>query len=326
VEYRKAALAATIAAAAAASQPAWAQPAREFPTKPVRLVAASAPGGGIDLIGRVLAQRLSEAWSQQVVVDNRAGSGGVIAIGIVTQAAPDGHTLLTHSVGASYVGTLYRNAPFDVTRDLTPIALTASQPSVVAVHPSVAATSLRELIQLARAKPGAITYGSGGAGGAAHMGTELLLSQAQLKMIHVPYKGTGPSTAALLSGEVNMAMVGVITAAPHAKVGRIRALAVTGATRSPVMPDVPTVSEAGVPGYEFSGWYAIFAPAGMPAPLVTRLNVDVNRALQNPETKQRLAGAGVEPLGGTQEEFARYFRAEVAKWQKVIGEAGIRAD
>ena len=309
-----------------AASAATAQPAGEFPRKPVRMVAASAPGGGIDLIGRILAQRLSEMWSQQVVVDNRAGSGGVIAIGIVTQALPDGHTLLTHSVGASYVGTLYRNAPFDVTRDLTPVALTASQPSVVAVHPGVAANSMRDLIQLARARPGMLTYGSGGAGGAAHMGTELLLSQAQLKLIHVPYKGTGPSTAALLSGEVNVAMIGVITAAPHAKSGRLRALAVTSAVRSPAMPDLPTVAEAGVPGYEFSGWYGLFAPAGMPAPLLARVNADVNRALQTPDTRQRLAGAGVEPLGGSQDEFARYFRAEVVKWQKVIREAGIRAD
>jgi tripartite-type tricarboxylate transporter receptor subunit TctC len=289
-------------------------------------VAASAPGGGIDLIGRLVSQRLSEFWSQQVVVDNRAGSGGLIATGIVASAAPDGHTLLMQSVGVSYVGTLYRNAPFDVLRDFTPIVLTASQPSVIAVHASVPVNSIKDLIALAKAKPGSITYGTGGAGGASHMGTELFASQANIKMVHVPYKGTGPSMAALLSGEVNLAMVGVITAAPHVKTGKIKALGVTGSTRSNSLPDVPTVSEAGVPGYEFAGWYGILAPAKTPRPVVAKLNTDINKALQHPETRQRFASAGVEPLGSTQEEFAKYLRAEVEKWKKVITEAGIRAD
>ena len=182
-----------------------------YPARPVRLIAASAPGGGIDLIGRIVAQRLSEAWRQQVVVDNRAGSGGLIATELVVRAVPDGHTLLMQSVGVSYVGTLNRNAPFDVLRDLAPVSLVASQPSLLLAHASVPATTLGELLALARTRPGQIAYGSGGAGGASHMGTELFAQAAGIQLLHVPYKGTGPSMAAVLAGEVNLAMVGVTT-------------------------------------------------------------------------------------------------------------------
>lgn len=297
----------------------------EYPVKPVRLVAASAPGGGIDIIGRIVAQRLSDAWPQQVVVDNRAGGGGVIATGIVARATPDGYTLLVHSVGVSYVGTLHKDAPFDVSQDLVPVVEVASQPSLLAVHASVPANTLKELIQLAKSKPGHLSFGSGGAGGASHMGTELFASAAAVKLVHVPYKGTGPSMAALLSGEVNMAMVGVATAAPHVKAGKIKPIGVTGSTRSAILPGIPTISEAGVPGYEFAGWYGIFAPAHTARAVVAKINVDVNRILQQPETRQRLAVMGFEPLGGSADDFAKYFRAEVAKWRKVIQEAGIRA-
>jgi len=298
----------------------------DYPNKPVRLVAASAPGGGIDIIGRIIAQRLTDLWPQQVVVDNRAGGGGVIATGIVTKSAPDGYTLLMQSVGVSYVGTLHRDAPFDVTRDLQPVIEVASQPSLLAVHASVPVKSLSELIQLAKAKPGHINFGTGGAGGASHMATELFASKAGIKLVHVPYKGTGPSMAALLAGEVNMAMIGLATASPHVKAGKIKPLGVTGAKRSPGMPDVPTITEAGVPGYEFEGWYGILSPAHTPGSIVHRINRDVNALLQQPATRQRFASIGVDPLGGSVEGFDKYFRAEVVKWRKVIQDAGIRAD
>jgi tripartite-type tricarboxylate transporter receptor subunit TctC len=312
-----------VAAALLSLKPSYAQ---DYPNKPVRLVAASAPGGGIDIIGRVVAQRLSESWREQVVVDNRAGGGGVIATGIVAKAPADGYTLLVQSVGVSYVGTLHKEAPFDVVRDLAPVAKVASQPSLLAVHASVPASSLSELLQLAKAKPGQLSFGTGGAGGASHMGTELFAHAAGIKLVHVPYKGTGPSMAALLSGEVNMALVGVATALPHVKAGKIKPIGVSGATRSPILPDIPTLNEAGVRGYEFAGWYGIFAPAHTPRAIVVKINNDIVKALQQPEALQRLAAMGFQPEGGSAEEFAKYFRAEVVKWRKVIQEAGIAAN
>jgi tripartite-type tricarboxylate transporter receptor subunit TctC len=319
---RFAACAMAVAAALLSLKPSYAQ---DYPNKPVRLVAASAPGGGIDILGRVVAQRLSETWRQQVVVDNRAGGGGVIATGIVAKAPADGYTLLVQSVGVSYVGTLHKEAPFDVVRDLAPVAKVASQPSLLAVHASVPASSLSELLQLAKAKPGQLSFGTGGAGGASHMGTELFAHAAGIKLVHVPYKGTGPSMAALLSGEVNMALVGVATALPHVKAGKIKPIGVSGATRSPILPDIPTLNEAGVRGYEFAGWYGIFAPAHTPRAIIVKVNNDIVKALQQPEALQRLSAMGFQPEGGSADEFAKYFRAEVVKWRKVIQEAGIAA-
>jgi len=294
-----------------------------YPSRPVRLIAAASPGGGIDLLGRLLAQRLSESWKQQVVVDNRAGSGGLIATELVVRANPDGHTLLMQSVGVSYVGTLNRNAPFDVLRDLAPVALVASQPSLLVVHPSVQAAKLGELIALAKAKPGLVTFGSGGAGGASHMGTELLANATGMKMVHVPYKGTGPSMAALLSGEVNVALIGISTVLPHVRSGKARGLGVSSATRSSLAQDIPTIAEAGVPGYEFSGWYGVLAPAKTPRPIQERINAGVNAAIRHPEMLQQFGGNGFEPLGGSIDAFRKYFAAEVAKWKRVIAEAGI---
>jgi len=300
--------------------------AQPFPDKPVRLVAASAPGGGIDIIGRVIAQRLSGVWPQQVIVDNRAGGGGVIATGIVAKAPADGYTLLAQSVGVAYVGTLHKDAAFDVLRDLVPVAKVASQSSLLAVHASVPAASLAELLQLAKSKPGQLSFGTGGAGGASHMGTELFAHAAGVKLVHVPYKGTGPSMSALLSGEVNMAMVGIATALPHVKAGKIKPIGVTGATRSSLLPDIPTLGEAGVKGYEFAGWYGIFAPAGTPRSIVLKINADTNKTLQQPDAIQRLAAMGFEPQSASVDEFGRYFREEVLKWRNVINAAGIAAN
>jgi len=297
-----------------------------YPSRPVRLIAAAAPGGGIDILARLVAQRLAESWKQQVLVDNRAGSGGLIATDLVVRAVPDGHTLLMQSVGVSYVGTLNRSASFDVLSDLAPVATVASQPSLLAVHPSVPASTLAELISLARSRPNQLTFGSGGAGGASHMGTELLAHSTGMRMVHVPYKGTGPSMAALLSGEVNVALVGISTALPQVRSGKVRALAVSSASRSNLAPEIPTIAEAGVPGYEFSGWYGIFAPAKTPQTVVERINVSVNAMLKHPETAQQFAGNGFEPMPGSVDAFRKYFASEVRKWKKVIGEAGIVAN
>ena len=315
------AIAAACGSAAAAEAPA--AEAQSYPARPVRLIAASAPGGGIDILGRLLAQRLADTWKQQVVVDNRAGSGGLIATELVVRANPDGQTLLMQSVGVSYVGTLNRNAPFDVVRDLAPVALVASQPSLLAAHPSAQIAKLADLLAQAKAKPGQLTFGSGGAGGASHMGTELLANASGIRMVHVPYKGTGPSMAALLSGEVNVALVGISTALPHVRSGKVRALGVSSAARSSLAPEIPTIAEAGVPGYEFSGWYGLLAPAKTPRPLQERINAAANEAIRHPEMLQQFAGNGFEPLGGSIDAFRKYFAVEVAKWKRVIAEAGI---
>jgi tripartite-type tricarboxylate transporter receptor subunit TctC len=310
-------------AKAAGAPSAAATEAAAYPARPVRLIAAAAPGGGIDILGRLLAQRLADGWKQQVVVDNRAGSGGLIATELVVRAVPDGQTLLMQSVGVSYVGTLNRNAPFDVLRDLAPVALAASQPSLLGAHPSLQVSKLADLIAQARARPGQLTFGSGGAGGASHMGTELLAHATGIRMVHVPYKGTGPAMAALLSGEVGLGLIGISTALPYVRNGKVRALGVSSATRSSLAQDIPTIAEAGVPGYEFSGWYGVLAPAKTSRPIQERINAGVNAAIRHPEMLQQFAGNGFEPLGGSIDDFRRYFAAEVTKWRRVITEAGI---
>lgn len=322
--YKSAVVAAIVLALGYAGAHAQEKP-EDYPTKPVRILAASAPGGGIDIIGRITAQKLSEAWPQQVIVENRPGGGNTVATGLVVKAVPDGYTLLVQSMGIAYAGAL-RELPFDAVRDLVPVVLVASQPSMLGVHKSVPAKSVREFIQLAKSKPGRLSYGSAGPGGASHLATELLASMAGARFVAVQYKGIGPAMTGLLSGEVDLGMLGISTMLPHVKSGKIRALGVTGAKRSPLVPDVPTISEAGVTGYEFDAWYALFAPAKTPRTIVQKINAAANRALQQPDTRQRLSGLGMEPLGGSEEEFSQFFRAEVAKWHKVIKAAGIRAE
>jgi tripartite-type tricarboxylate transporter receptor subunit TctC len=308
-----------LAAAAGAGE------AEEYPAKPVRFIIASAPGGGIDIIGRLVSQKLSETWPQPAIADNRPGAGNTVATGLVVKAPPDGYTLLVQSLGVAYAGEL-RKLPFDASRDLSPVIPVATQPSMLGVHVSVPAKSVREFLQLARSKPGALTYGSAGAGGASHMATELLSSMAKIRLVPVQYKGIGPAMTAMLSGEVDLGMLGISTMLPHVKSGKIRALGVTGAKRSSLVPDVPTIGEAGLPGYEFEAWYALFAPAKTPRAIVAKLNADVNRVLQQPDTRQRLANIGMEPMGGSEEAFAKYFQAEIEKWAKVIKAAKIAAE
>ena len=309
--------------AAAATVSAGAAP---FPERPVRMIAASATGGGTDIIARLLAQKMTDVWRQQVIVDNRPGGGGVIATDITVKAIPNGYTLLLQSVGISYAPALYKNLPFDVQRDIAAITLVGSQPFVLAVHPGVAAKSVAELVQLAKARPGQLQFASGGVSGASHLGSELFRVTAGIDMVHVPYKGTGPGVTALLSGEVHMAIAGVSTMLPHAKSGKVRALAVTGAKRSPAAPDLPTIAENGLPGYAFDVWYGLFTSAKTPRAVLSKINADANTTLRDTETVRRFAAAGVDVLGGSLEETAKYLRAEMIKWTKVIQEAGIRAD
>lgn len=318
--------AATFVAAHGAGAQGKANPAAGYPNKPVRLLVASAVGGGTDINARMLAGGLTAAWSQQVVADNRAGAGGTIATDIVAKSQPDGHTLLFQSLGISYAPALYKNLPFDVQRDIAPVALVAAQPFVMAVHPGVPAKSAAEFIQLAKKDPDQVRYGSGGVGGASHLGTALLLATAGLNITHVPYKGTGPAVTALLGNEVQMLIGAMASVSPHAKAGRVRMLAVTGSKRSAMMPELPTVREAGLPGYSFDVWYGLFAPAKTPRAIVQKINADTNALLSDPETRRQFARADVEPMGGSVQAFEDYMRTEMMRWARVINEAGIRAN
>ncbi len=313
-------------ALAAIASVSTATAAATFPERPVRLLAASAAGGGTDIIARLLAQKLTDVWGQQAIVDNRPGGGGVIATDITAKAVADGYTLLLQSVGISYAPALYKNLPFDVKRDITAVTIVGTQPFVLALHPSVAAKSVAELVTLAKSKPGQLRFASGGVSGASHLGSELFRVTAGVDMVHVPYKGTGPGTTALLTGEVQMAIAGVSTILPHAKSGKVRALAVTGTKRSPAAPDLPTVAENGLPGYAFDVWYGVFATSKTPRVTLNKINADINKALRDTETIRRFAGAGVDLIGGSVEDSNKYLQSEMTKWAKVIREAGIKAD
>ena len=242
--------------------------AADYPNKSIRLVAASAPGGGIDIVARFTAQRLLGSLPQTVVVDNRAGSGGLLGAEIVAKAPADGHTLLLNGIGGSYLSALYKKLSFDPDHDLAPVALVARQPWALAVHPSLPVNSTAELVLFAKNKPGQLRYGTGGVGSASHMAVELLRSAARIDIVHVPYKGTGPATIALLGGEIQFLVVGVATIVPHANAGRVKLLAVTNATRSSLLPALPTIGESGVPGYAFDVWYGLFAPVKTPRSIV----------------------------------------------------------
>lgn len=294
--------------------------------KPIRMIVPFAPGGGTDIIARLIGVELTEAMGQAVVIDNRGGSGGVVGISMVAKADPDGYTMGLCSLGFSYAPALYVKMPYDTEKDLVPIALVATQPFVYTVHPSLAANNMKELIALAKAKPGQIHYGSGGAGGAAHLGTELLRSMTGIDMVHVPYKGTGPALTAMIGGEIQVQLIGVSSVVPHMKSGRLRSLAVSGAKRSAAMPDVPTVAESGVPGYVFDVWYGMLFPAKTPAPIVAKLNSEINRALKSPALVPRFVAAGLDPSGTSSEAFEKLIRSEVSKWRKVVAAANIKVE
>jgi len=300
--------------------------AADYPNKPIRMIVPFAPGGGTDIIGRLLAQELGQAWGQTVVVDNRGGGGGTIGTNLAAKATPDGYTMVLASLGLSYAPALYSKLPFDPLKDLAPVSLVATQPFVYVVIPALGVNSMKDLIALAQAKPGQIRYGSGGAGGSSHLGTELLRTMTGIDIVHVPYKGTGPALTAMLSGEIQMQLIGISSVVPHLKSGRMRALAVSGAKRSAAAPDVPTVAESGVPGYAFDVWYGMLFPAGTPRAIIAKTNAAINRALKSPALAQRFAGVGVEPAGTAPEEFAQMLQSEIAKWRKVVAEANIRLE
>ena len=300
--------------------------AQSYPTKSVRLIVPFAPGGGTDIIARLTAQELTQLWGQSVIVDNRGGSGGVIGTELTARAAPDGYTMMLCSLGFSYAPALYKKLPYDTEKDFTPISLVATQPFVYVVIPSLGVNSMKELIALARSKPGELRYGSGGSGGSSHLGTELLRNMTGIDMVHVPYKGTGPALTAMLAGEVHVQLIGISSVVPHMKSGRLRALAVSGPKRSSAAPEVPTVAESGVPGYAFDVWYGMLFPANVPRPIVTKVNTDLGRVLKSPAVAQRFAGVGLEPVYTTPEEFRKTIHTEIARWRKVVESAKIRVE
>jgi tripartite-type tricarboxylate transporter receptor subunit TctC len=298
----------------------------QYPSRPVRLIVPFAPGGGTDIIARLVAQDVGQAWGQTVVVDNRGGSGGVIGTDTAAKSTPDGYTLVLVSLGFSYAPALYRKLPYNAEKDFAAISRVATQPFVYVVVPSLGVASMKDLIALAKTKPGELRYGSGGSGGSSHLGTELLRVMTGTEFTHVPYKGTGPALTAMLGGEIHFQLIGISSVVPHLKSGRMRALAVSGAKRSAAAPELPTVAESGVTGYAFDVWYGLLAPAGTPRAIVDKVNAEVNRALASPALAQRFAAVGLEPGGTTPDEFAAIIRSEIVKWRKVVESAKIRLE
>lgn len=294
-----------------------------YPVKPVRLVVPSSPGGGTDITARILAPKLSEALGQQVVVENRAGAGTMIGTELVAKAPPDGYTLLMGLSTLAINPAMYKKVPYDAVRDFAPISQVISAPNMLVVHPSVPVKTVKELIAFMRARPDQLNYASAGHGTNPHLSMELFLSMTKVKAVHIPYKGLAPGIVDLIAGHVTLASATMLTGLPHVKSGRLRCLGTTGDKRAAVLPEYPTIAEAGVPGYEASQWYGVLAPAQTPKEIVARLNTEIVRILQAPDMKQKLAADGTDPVGSAPDEFARYIKSELTKWGKVARDAGI---
>jgi tripartite-type tricarboxylate transporter receptor subunit TctC len=317
------ALAVLAALVMAGAQPAFAQ---NYPVRPVRLVVPSSPGGTSDILARILAHKLVERLGQQVVVDNRAGAGGTIAYDQVAKSAPDGYTLLIAPASITINTSMYSKLPYNAMRDFAPISLLAAATNVLCVHPSVPAASVKALIALARSKPGILVAGSAGIGTSPHLSLELFKSMAGVDMVIVHYKGSGQGMIALLSGENALAMPTLPTVSPHLKAGKIRPVGVSAAKRSPMLPEVPTIAEAGVPGYEATNWFSLLAPAGTPQPIIDRVQQEIIRALRAADVRERLAAEGADLIGSTSDELADYMKSETEKWARVIKSAGIKTE
>jgi len=304
---------------------AWAQ---DYPSKPVRMVVGFPPGGGTDVVARILQPRLTELLGQTIVIDNRPGATGTVAAGQVAKAAPDGYTIMMGHVSVNAIApSLFANLPYDVNRDFAPIALAASVPHLVVVHPSLPVTTLKELVAYLKAQPGKLTYPSAGNGSMPHLAGEVFQAMAGVKMVHVPYKGSGQSMQDLLGGQHLVAFDTMPASAPHVRSGKLRAVAVSTAQRVPSFPEVPTAEEAGVPGYVVTTWYGLFAPAGTPTPIVGRLHAEMVKAMQTPDVRARLEGIGADgSVSRSPEEFAALVRADTARYAKIVKEIGIRID
>jgi tripartite-type tricarboxylate transporter receptor subunit TctC len=299
----------------------------EYPTRPIRMVVPYAPGGASDFFARILAERFTAAWGQQVIVDNRAGAGGNIGSDIVAKANPDGYTMLLGTSGSNAVNpSLYAKLPYDAKRDLALIAMVASTANILVVRAQHPAKSVQDIIRMAKTNPGKVTYGSSGVGSVLHLSGELLNTVVGIKMVHVPYKGTGPSMIDLLAGQIDTVFSNLPPAVPFVNEGRMRGLAITTAARSPVLPNVPTMIEAGVPNYDVASWFGVMVPAKTPAAVVERINREVQRILKTPKTQEQLKSQGADPMFKPAREANAFFHEEIAKWAQVIKASGAKAD
>ena len=320
-------LAAMMLAGAACAQTASTGSGQAYPAKPIRLIVPQPPGGGNDTIARMIGLKLTVALKQQIAVDNRAGAGGLIGAEIAAKAVPDGYTLLLGNVAAlAIIPNVQKKVPYDPLRDFAPISLIASAPLLVVVHPALPVTSIKQLIALAKAKPGQLNYASNGVGSSTHLATEMFKMMTKTSFVHVPYKGLGPATTDLLSGQVQLMFSSAVAMMPHAKSGRLRAIAMTGANRSAAIPQIPTVAEAGVPDYESGSWYGILAPAGTPRAIIDLLSQEIAAAVRSPDITDRLVAEAVIPVGSSPAEFASYIQREFARIGQVIRSSGARFD
>lgn len=301
--------------------------AQPYPTRPVRLVVPFAPGGSADLVARVLAQRLTAAWGQQVIVDNRPGGSGMIGAELVAKSVPDGYTLAVGTMGPFSVNqTLFDKVPYDNVRDFAPVTLTGVASHVLVAHPSVAVQTVSDLISLARAKPGQLAFASSGSGNATHLTLELFKAMAKVDVINVPYKGGGPAMADLVAGQVLFSFASMPSALPYVQAGRLRAIAVSGRQRSPLFPNVPTVAESGLPGFESEDWQGILAPAKTPPDIIAKLNAEFVRILAAPDVRSKLAAVGFNAKTSTSQWFAEFIQAETAKWARVLKQSGTKVE
>ena len=305
---------------------AQAQSTQAYPVKPVRVIVGQAAGGGTDIQTRLFAQKLTEAFGRPFVVENRTGAGSMVSYRTVATAPPDGYMLLGASGGFTIAPAVYANLGYDPAKDLAPISLVVQAPFLLLVHPSVPARNVKELISLARAQPGALTHGSAGQGSSTHLAFALFATLARVDVTHVPYKGTGPALIDTISGQVHMLMGNVLSSLQHAKSGKLRALAVTTVKRSPAIPELPTLAEAGVPGYESSTWHAWFAPGGTPAAIIDRLASELAKAAQAADVVGRLAPDGGQPVGSTPGQLHQFVVTDIARWRKVVKQAGIKLE
>jgi tripartite-type tricarboxylate transporter receptor subunit TctC len=300
--------------------------AQDYPARPIRLILGFAPGGSTDLVARVVGQKMAEAWAQQVVVDNRPGANGMIGADLVAKANPDGYSLLLSSIGPMAINASLYKMPYDIVTEFAPITYTGNVTNLLVVHPSVAAASVKELIALAKSQPGKLTFGSSGTGGAPHMAVELFKILAKVNVVHVPYKGGGPAMADLVGGQISGSFASMPSSIPFVRAGKLRALAVTAPKRSPAEPQVPTISEAGIPGFAVLDWQGLFTTGKTPPAIVNKLNAEVVRILALPDVVEKLAVAGVEIQTSTPKEWGDFVKSEIAKWGKVVKEAGIKVE
>lgn len=300
--------------------------AQAYPVKPLRVIVPFPPGGATDIMGRFVAQKLGEAFGQQAIVDNRPGANGTLGLDIAAKAAPDGHTLVVGQNGNLSISPGLTKVPYDPLRDFSPITLLVASPHVIAVHPSLPARSLKDLLALARAKPGQLNYASTGAGSAGHLSVELLKKAAKIDMVHVPYKGAAPAMTDLIAGHVVLIFTSVLSTQSFAKAGRVRMLAVGSTQRSPSAPEVPTIAESGIPGFEVTSWWGALGPAGMPKDIVARLNGELVKIMKSQDARDRMAVLGADIVTSTPAEFTDYIKVESAKWGQVIRDSGARID